>query len=316
MSWQVTFVMIISGVLLALFSYEHLVGSASELHDVELNVVYILVAIGGLLFTFLKPKQEREELIEETNAHLKQTLVYHDIELQKAIDLKSEFLRNLEHEAHTPITGITSLGQVLWENYDKFTEKQKRDATKDIANSAQKLTSLVNNMIDLSKLSSLTYELHIQEVNLSELLLARLETCKRMYLQTKDLEFVSKIDDNIIAHCDAYYISGVLDNLIINAIQYSKKGKVTVCLCQSKNIVEFSIKDEGIGIPLSELHDIFGAFVVSSKTRTPAGGRGVGLALCKKSIEVHHGKIWAESNGEKGATFRFTMYASHTSRSL
>ena len=307
MSWQMTVMMIISGVLLALFSYEYLVGPAADLHNSELNVGYILFAIGGLLFTFLKPKQERQELIEETNAHLKQTLAYHNIELQKAIDLKSEFLRNLEHEAHTPITGITSLGQVLWENYDQFTDQQKRDATKDIANSAQKLTSLVNNMIDLSKLSNLACKLNIQEVNLSELLSDRLETCKRMYLQDKELEIVSEIGDNIIVNCDSYYISGVLDNLIINAIQYTQKGKVTICLYKGKNTVEFSIKDDGIGIPTLELHDIFGAFVVSSKTRTPAGGRGVGLALCKKSIEVHSGKIWAESNGEKGAVFRFTL---------
>ena len=129
-------------------------------------------------------------------------------------------------------------------------------------------------------------------------------------------------------NCDEHYIKSTLDNLIINAIQYSQKtspfakregndkgsrnnieegNKITLKLKKAAETVGFSIEDEGIGIPTRELHDIFGAFIVSSKTRTPAGGRGIGLALCKKVVEVHGGKIWAESNGIKGATFQFVL---------
>ena len=68
----------------------------------------------------------------------------------------------MEHETRTPITGITSLGQVLWDNYDKFNEEQRRNATSDIAKSSERLTSLVNNLIDLSKLESLYYKLNKQ----------------------------------------------------------------------------------------------------------------------------------------------------------
>ena len=73
------------------------------------------------------------------------------------------------------------------------------------------------------------------------------------------------------------------------------------------NKVNFSIQDEGIGIPKEELLSIFDVFVVSSKTHTPAGGKGVGLALCKKTIELHKGKIWAESVEGKGSVFRFLI---------
>jgi signal transduction histidine kinase len=99
----------------------------------------------------------------------------------------------------------------------------------------------------------------------------------------------------------------VLDNLIVNAIGYSESGKITLKLKRCDDMIEFSIQDEGLAVPASELQDIFGAFVVSSKTKTPSGGRGVGLALCKKSIEVHNGKIWAESDGIKGAAFKFMI---------
>ena len=71
--------------------------------------------------------------------------------------------------------------------------------------------------------------------------------------------------------------------------------------------VEFSIADEGIGVPKEELYDIFGAFTVSSKTKTSAGGRGVGLALSKKVIDAHGGRIWVEQNPNKGVTFKFTI---------
>ena len=311
MSWQMTFVTIISGIALALFSYVFYMGNTpdltSELHNMEWDLLYILLAIAGLLLIFFKPKQEHEALLEAKNNYLENLMDYKDSELQKAIDLKNEFLRNLQHEAHTPITGITSLGQVLWESYDLLSEKQRRQGLEDIAKSSDRLASLVNNMIDLSKLSSFKYELNIDKVNLSDLIKERLETCKKLYLKDKDLEFIEKVDSNVIAYCDSYYIMRVVDNLIINAITYSKSGKIHVSLTLAENAVEFSVQDEGIGIPATELHDIFGAFVVSSKTRTPAGGRGIGLALCKKSIEEHNGTIWAESNGKKGAIFSFSI---------
>lgn len=311
MRWQAALFVIILGTYLATISYVLYMGNApditTELRSMEWNIFYVIFALIGLSITFLKSRQDREEWVEEKNTYLENVMEFKDSELQKAIDLKYEFLRNLEHEANTPITGITSLGQVLWESYDLLSEKQRRQGLEDIAKSSERLATLVNNMVDLSKLSSLTYKLNIQKVNLGNLVKARLETCKKLYLNNKELEFVCKLDDNIIVECDPYYITRVLDNLIVNAIGYSKAGKVVLTLTRKKNMVEFAIQDQGLAVPASELQDIFGVFVVSSKTKTPAGGRGVGLALCKKSIEAHHGQIWAESNGTTGATFKFAI---------
>ena len=311
MRWKVSLIMIISGTYLSLLSYEFYLGTSeefvSDIPAMEWNIFYVIFTIIGLSITFFKSRQEREELIEEKNSYLENVMEFKDTELQKAIDLKYEFLRNLEHESHTPITGITSLGQILWESYDLLSETQRRQGIEDIAKSGERLSTLVNNMIDLSKLSSSTYSLNIQKVNLSNLVKERLEICQKLYLNDKELEFVTNIKDGIIVDCDSYYITRVLDNLIVNAIGYSTEGMITITLQKNKDVVEFSIQDEGLSVPASELQDIFGVFVVSSKTHTPAGGRGVGLALCKRSIEVHNGEIWAESNGRKGATFKFTI---------
>jgi len=267
--------------------------------------------VGGFLITFLKPKQEEYNLIEEKSDYLRHKANDQKNELIKLQEFKNELLQNIEHEMRTPITGITSLGQVLWDNYDKFNEEQRRNATRDIAKSSERLTSLVNNLIDLSKLRKLDYNLNKSEINLSELVLKRLEICQKLYMNEENrenLNFEVEVEDELTAFCDEHYITRTIDNIIINAIQYCPEGQITIKLCKNQwGELEFSVKDEGVGIPKEELSDIFGVFVVSSKTKTPAGGRGIGLALCKKVIKAHNGEIWAKLNPDKGTTFAFTL---------
>jgi signal transduction histidine kinase len=192
-------------------------------------------------------------------------------------------------------------------DYDKLSDEQRREAAQIIAKSSERLNSLTNNILDLSKLSGLTFKLNPSSVNLSSFIYDRLDACIKMYLDGKNLEFITDIEPDVMVNCDKHYIQLTIDNLIINAINYSKDGTVKVSLRKQSDTIEFTIQDQGLGIPKEELFDIFDVFTVSSKTRTPAGGRGVGLALCKKAIEMHDGEIWAESDGRKGAVFKFTM---------
>lgn len=279
----------------------------------QYKIIYLLLLISGTLVLFLKPRQAFHQLTEEKVDHLTDRVSFQDQEICKLTELKNEFLRNLEHEVRTPITGITSLGQVLDDGYDKFSEKQRRGIIHDISRSGERLNSLASNLIDLSKLSTLKYEFHLELVDLSALVSQRLEECKKLYIsedQVDNYQFVLAINEDVIAKCDKYYISRTLDNLIINAIQYCKGGEIVILLSQNGKMVEFSISDEGVGVPESELYDIFGAFAVSSRTRSPAGGRGLGLALCKKVVDLHNGIIKAETNPSgKGIKFTFMLKA-------
>jgi len=312
LKWQPTIIIITLGLILSFGLYEQYIGNihlSAELDDLKLKMIYILFMISSILIAFLKPKQQYQELTEDNNLFLSSKVDDQKKELTRLYEIKNELLRNLEHETRTPITGITSLGQVLWANYDKFNEEQRRNATKDIADSSERLTSLVNNLIDLSKLNKLNYQLNKSQVNLTDLVYERLELCKKLYIQDKDdLWFNLQIEDELTVLCDEYYISRTIDNIIVNAIQYCKQGTITIELKpEQSNTILFSVKDEGIGIPKDELFEVFDPFTVSSKTKTPAGGRGIGLALSKKVIEAHNGQIWAKPNQDKGVTVAFSL---------
>ncbi|AFC71143.1 sodium:solute symporter family transporter [Rickettsia australis] len=307
--WQATLLMTVTGVFASIEFYKYFMDEKLliSIDNFQFKVVYFLTLFSSLLIVFLKPRQEQERLVNLKNTHLGNRVNYREQELEKLLDLKHEFLRNINHEINTPLTGIISLGETLWANYDKFNEDQRRGAVEIIAKSSIRLNSLINNILDFSKLSSLNYELNKKDINLSELLHDRIKICKQLYLNGKTLNFVSDIEENIIFNCDPHYIKHTFDNLIINALSYCSEGMIKIDLQKQKDSIVFSIKDDGIGVLKEELQSIFGVFVVSSKTRTPAGGRGVGLALCKKVIELHAGKIWAENDKQGKTQFIFTM---------
>lgn len=309
--WNTALVMVIAGVWMAFELHQILeIPFKAEIGTLKKQISYFLIAITGFMIAFFKPKQEQEALIRQQKAHMDDKLLHQKEQLQKALDLKYDFLRNLEHEAHTPITGITTLGMVLYDNYDKLDDEQVRQGLKDISQSATRLTSLVNNLIGLSTLSKQHYALNLSEVNLTELVHQRVKTCKKLYLDEEKnelLNITTNVADSITAKLDHKYIIQLLDNIIINAIQHCPEGNIVVQLNSDAHEITFKVIDEGVGIDKTDLYDIFGAFIVSSRTKTPSGGRGVGLALCKKIVELHHGKIWAEQNKEEGSTFIVTL---------
>ncbi len=311
--WKLLLTMMIVGIYSSIKAYQYYTGIDNIVINMASTslIIYTFLLAGTAIVIFFRPKQAYEEEIEQKSNYLEHKVIDQKKELTKLYEIKNELLRNLEHETRTPITGITSLGQVLWANYDKFNEEQRRNTTKDIADSSERLTSLVNNLIDLSKLNNINYQLNKSQVNLSDLVYKRLELCKKLYIQDKDQEdlwFNLQIDNELTALCDQYYISRTIDNIIVNAIQYCKQGTITIELKPEQNhTIVFSVKDEGIGIPKDELFEVFEPFTVSSNTKTPAGGRGIGLALSKKVIEAHNGQIWDKQNQDKGVTVAFTL---------
>ena len=311
--WKNAILMITVGLYLGSKWYKYYTGFSIEEIGPGIKsssfILYAFLLIATAVIIFLKPKQEYQELTEEKAQHLANTIGYKDGELQKALTLKSEFIRNVTHEYHAPMTGIINTAEALLSSYEYLDDYGRKKAIENIYKSAVRLESFDANIRDLARLSSGEAEVNISSVNLSDLVVDRLNVCKKLYIENSrqnDYSFVTNIEDDVIAQADEYYLKQTLDNLITNAINYCKKGNIKLELAKKNNYVSFSITDQGIGIPKEELFDIFGEFTVSSKTRTPAGGRGVGLALCKKVLEMHKGTIWANS-GSGETTFTFSM---------
>lgn len=312
--WKRGGVMILIGAYLGLELYKYCVN-----HDLIMKsdlppqalILYTLFLLSSVVLIFLKPTQDYQELADEKIEYLLRSISDYKNELHKALELKYEFLRNLQHEARTPITGITSMAQVIDQSYDKLPEDTRRKAIHDIASNAERLESYVNNLIDLSKLTSLKYELTLDSVNLSDLVKKKLNKISKLYIPSDfkdERQFILELGD-VVLECDEYYIGRTIENIIINAIQYCKKGKIEITLHKNQDVVEFSVRDEGIGIPKASLKDIFGAFTTSLKTKTPAGGRGVGLALAKTVINLHGGTIAADSDENNWTKVTFVLPA-------
>jgi len=311
------------------------------------SIIYITLLTATALIVFFKPKQEEEKKktlkinylekevdytqrelenikqgfdflekqlktktggLKEKERYLKDQVKIRNAEISKLIDMKDEFLRNITHESNTPMTGIISMCDVLYSCYDKLDSENIKRTIKDIVNSGDRLKSYVNSIVDLSKISSKSYKLNKEKVNLTELVHERASLYKKIFPdEAEKQEFIFKIEDDCIVNCDKYYITQTIDNLISNAVNYGRGKPITILVRKEKDSsVSVSIKDQGIGISKLELVSIFEKFSVSSRTKTPAGGRGVGLALCKSVIEEHDGIISATSEGYS-STFTFTL---------
>ncbi len=270
--------------------------------------MYTLMLVGTAVIIFFKPQQKQHELTEQKAEHLGERINIQEQQVREALALRQEFICNISHEYHAPMVGISSMADVLANSYDKLTDKQRKEAIDIILKSSAKLEVFDANISSLSKLAKANYALNLKTIDFSDLVYERLELCRKFYEENKeDREFLLYIEEKVRITGDKYYLNQLLDNLIINAISYCQKGKIIIALKQTEAGLEFTISDEGIGIPTDELYKIFAEFIVSSKTYTIAGGRGVGLALCKRVIEVHGGTIKAESDGIKGARFIFTL---------
>lgn len=309
LKWQIALTMIIVGIFATSFLYENIMGiriSISNMASLEQQISYLIIIFSAFIFMFFKPRQDEEEITEERNIYLKEKISSQKAELSSLVNLKSEFLRNLNHELHTPVTGITSMAQGLLDNYKNMSEKEKYDCVKIIANSSEKFDAYTGSILDLAKLSSDNLELNNAQISLTKILYDSIDRNMRLH-PNPNIDIIRQIENNIQIDGDEKYFRLVFDNLIFNALSYTQKGKINISLARNNDKITFSIEDQGMGIALDELYDIFSPFTVGSKTKSAACGKGIGLAICKKVIESYGGRIWAESDGRSGATFKFVI---------
>jgi len=228
----------------------------------------------------------------------------------KALDRsKSEFLSIASHEVRTPLTVIKSSLDVLVANKAFTYTTDQRQLIAFCQQSVERLIQLVKDILDVSKIEAGVLQIQFIPTSLNELVTKCLFWVPQLP-GGQGIEVEARLpSEPAMVSADPGRIMQVLENLISNALKFSKPGgKVTVELVEHESEYEIVVADQGKGIAAEHLERIFGKFyqVEESATREQ-GGTGLGLAICKGIIQAHRGRIWAESELGKGSRFHFTL---------
>ncbi len=221
--------------------------------------------------------------------------------------LKNTFISNVSHELRTPVTVLRTYIDTLCNNSDDFDEATKKEFLNTIDTEAKRLHTMVNEILDFSRLESGSIKLKKEYSNISELIRQNVESIK-ILADEKSIDIHFESEDNIPSvPINIENIDRVIKNLLSNAIKYSQDGKdifVNVKSSDDKKYVEFSVKDNGIGIAKEHLEKIFDRFYRVENAAHTVKGTGLGLHLVKISVEQHHhGTITVSSEEGKGSVF-------------
>jgi signal transduction histidine kinase len=233
-------------------------------------------------------------------------------ELRKLDEMKSEFVSVASHELRTPLAAIKNAVQLMLqgktgeinENQAKFLSMAERNINR--------LTGILNSLLDLSRIESGRVVLEFEDLDVRSSIEFIFSSLKPQ-ADGKSIQLRMEVQEGLPrVYGDREKVEQILTNLVGNSIKFTPEGgEISVSARtfeNDENMVAISIKDSGIGIPEDQLERIFEKFhQVEDSLRRSIAGTGLGLAITKGLVEVHHGKIWAESEVGKGSTFTFTL---------
>ncbi len=282
----------------------------------------VAVVLICLLFFF---SYKRNKLIQQ-NALKEKELAQERLinkRLQQVDKLKDQFLANTSHELRTPLQGIIGLSETLYEQEE---QPEKQENLGMIISSGKRLNSLVNDILDFSRLKNYDIELIRKPINLRVLTDIVLRNNAPL-IKGKDLQLLNEIPEDLpAAHGDENRLQQVLYNLIGNAIKFTESGYVKVeataeltiddlglttmeeKIARRQSEMVISIQDTGTGIPKNKLEAIFQEFEqADGSISREFTGTGLGLSISKRLVELHGGQMWVESVEGKGSTFYFSL---------
>ncbi|THB63564.1 MAG: PAS domain S-box protein [Desulfovibrio sp.] len=244
-------------------------------------------------------------------------------QLRKLDVMKSGFLSTVSHDLRTPLTSIVGFAKLINKDFssvcqpDQLAESEERrkglriiENLTIIEQEAERLTRLVNDCLDLSRIEEGRQLWNDQPIQLADLVTQAMATVKVKFSKQDDLTFVQECPEelpHIVADPDR--IVQVLVNLLNNAAKYSGRGEVRLVAEVRDNMIAISVSDQGKGIPKDDLETVFDKFyqVQIGDTVAEDKGSGMGLAICRQIVEHYGGRIWAESELGKGSTFNMLL---------
>ena len=242
------------------------------------------------------------------NARLYEELSASNAQLMQASRLKSQFLASMSHELRTPLNSIIGFSKVLLNRLDGDLSERQETYIRSVHNSGTHLLQLINGILGFSRIEAGKLEMMSEELDLHELIDECIESSMPL-ARGKQLKLEKNIPlelPRLVA--DRTKVKQILLNLLSNAIKFTTQGRVLVGVQAEPEAVRVRVSDTGIGIRAEDLARLFEPFQqLDNPVARGAGGTGLGLAISKKFVELHGGRIWAESRENQGSTFQFTL---------
>jgi signal transduction histidine kinase len=262
---------------------------------------------------------ERTTLALE-NASLYRTLASRTDDLQRAYsdlaiahqellgvdEMKTGFLANVSHELRTPLSSIRSFSELLL-SYENDPAVQN-EFLQIINSESERLTRLVNDVLDITKIEAGRMDWHMTPVDLAALLQDSARTYA-MLIEEHDLVFRQELDDDLpMIYADRDRLQQVLGNMLNNAMKFTESGTITLSAARRGDEIRVSVVDTGVGIAREDHERIFEKFQQVGDTLTDKPrGTGLGLCICRDIIAYHKGRMWVESELGRGSTFTFAV---------
>ena len=279
------------------------------------HIIFLILGIIGLL-AFLKFVKNQIKILENENLLMQQKntqILKLKEKAEESNRLKNAFMNNMSHEIRTPLYGITSFLGLLQDPNIEADDKQ--EYIDMINKSSNRLIATVTDIIEISKIEAGLVEVSIGKVFVNEMLNELYELFS-IDVENKGLKLYqlpSLSDDKAIVLTDNHKLTGILTNLIKNAIKFTDKGSITFGYniiedTEKGSLMQFYVKDTGIGVPKNKLQTIFNSFEQADIGNTRAfEGSGLGLSIAKSYVDILGGKIWLSSKENVGTEFVFTI---------
>jgi signal transduction histidine kinase len=257
------------------------------------------------LNNFANVANETFQMIENINNTLEQKVLERTNKIDLLLKQKDEFINQLGHDLKNPLNPLINLLPILEKN---VLDQKNKEIISVLVRNANYMKNLVIKTIELGKLNSPNLKFYFEDINLLKELNTVIDNNKIM-LNENHIEIKNNLSDTIIVNVDKLRFDELLNNLLNNAMKYTNgAGTITIDAKQDTNSVTVSMKDTGVGMSNDQLNKIFVEFYKADTSRHDFDSSGLGLSICKRIVERHNGKIWAESEGlGKGSTFYFTV---------